>query len=87
MRPLTGKPGPRGAGSTHQQQLLRENGLPGFRHSCKVGAEETLISFPLAPTPTTFLSSGVTVFCNWASLQHVQSKETTLAKYTLTRQS
>lgn len=72
-------PGPWGEGSTHQQQLqkqfLRENRLPVFRHSFKVGAEETLISFPLAQTSTIALSSGVIIFCNWASLQHVQSKD------------
>lgn len=59
--------GPQGEGSTHQCQLqkqfLRENRLPGFRHSFKVGVEETLFSFPLAQTLTIVLSSG-TIFCN-----------------------
>ena len=39
---------PQGEGSTHQRQLqkqfLGENGLPVFRHSFKVGLEETLVS-------------------------------------------
>lgn len=69
---------PWGEGSTQQQylqkQFVRKNGLSAFRHSFKMGVEETHVSFPLTQTSTAILSSEAVISCNWASLQHIRAR-------------